>query len=217
MFTGLAESIEYILTPAVIVFFIGSYMTAIFETPTAAQPLVVGRGLCSVSAAEPAWRRTLVPRVGDRHARRAGRARDLLVQCTAPLRLQPLGAQHRRWPRRRARRTAGGRRLLVAVWHWRRARFAAIRGLAVPRDRAVAARGGRVVRPEGRHAQGPDLRHGDADGLGVADHVPELKCRVDRSREDARCVLAGDFGRTAARRVPRDRRPGSPRCWRSSR
>ena len=39
MFTGLAESIEYILTPAVIVFFIGSYMTAIFETPTAAQPL----------------------------------------------------------------------------------------------------------------------------------------------------------------------------------
>src|SRR6188474_3835009 len=39
MITGLAESIEYILTPAVIVFFIGSYMTAIFETPAAAQPL----------------------------------------------------------------------------------------------------------------------------------------------------------------------------------
>ncbi|MGQ0383835.1 MAG: amino acid permease [Gammaproteobacteria bacterium] len=39
MVTGLAESIEYILTPAVIVFFIGSYMTAIFETPDAAQPL----------------------------------------------------------------------------------------------------------------------------------------------------------------------------------
>ncbi|HEX7858955.1 MAG TPA: amino acid permease [Verrucomicrobiae bacterium] len=39
MITGLAESIEYILTPAVIVFFIGSYMTAIFETPTSAQPI----------------------------------------------------------------------------------------------------------------------------------------------------------------------------------
>jgi len=39
MITGLAESIEYILTPAVIVFFIGSYMTAIFETPVEAQPL----------------------------------------------------------------------------------------------------------------------------------------------------------------------------------
>ena len=39
MVTGLAESIEYILTPAVIVYFIGSYMTKIFETPDAMQPL----------------------------------------------------------------------------------------------------------------------------------------------------------------------------------
>jgi ethanolamine permease len=37
--TGLAESIEYVMTPAVIVFFIGSYMTGIFETSTALQPL----------------------------------------------------------------------------------------------------------------------------------------------------------------------------------
>src|SRR6187551_2756893 len=37
--TGLAESIEYIMTPAVIVFFIGSYLTQIFETPLAYQPL----------------------------------------------------------------------------------------------------------------------------------------------------------------------------------
>ena len=37
--TGLAESIEYIMTPAVIVFFIGSYLTNIFETPTQFQPL----------------------------------------------------------------------------------------------------------------------------------------------------------------------------------
>ncbi|MFM7272952.1 MAG: amino acid permease [Gammaproteobacteria bacterium] len=39
MVTGLAESIEYILTPAVIVFFIGSYMSAIAETAPALQPL----------------------------------------------------------------------------------------------------------------------------------------------------------------------------------
>jgi len=39
MVTGLAESIEYILTPAVIVYFIGTYMSAIFETSEAAQPL----------------------------------------------------------------------------------------------------------------------------------------------------------------------------------
>lgn len=37
--TGLAESIEYIMTPAVIVFFIGSYLTGIFETPASFQPL----------------------------------------------------------------------------------------------------------------------------------------------------------------------------------
>lgn len=37
--TGLAESIEYIMTPAVIVFFIGSYMGSIFGTPSSAQPL----------------------------------------------------------------------------------------------------------------------------------------------------------------------------------
>lgn len=37
--TGLAESIEYIMTPAVIVFFIGAYMSAIFETSAALQPL----------------------------------------------------------------------------------------------------------------------------------------------------------------------------------
>lgn len=37
--TGLAESIEYIMTPAVIVFFIGSYLTSIAETPADYQPL----------------------------------------------------------------------------------------------------------------------------------------------------------------------------------
>ncbi|HLA71028.1 MAG TPA: amino acid permease [Steroidobacteraceae bacterium] len=39
MFTGLAESIEYILTPAVIVFFIGSYLGTIFGTGPEFQPL----------------------------------------------------------------------------------------------------------------------------------------------------------------------------------
>ncbi len=37
--TGIAENIEYVLTPAVIVFFIGSYLTAIFETPASFQPI----------------------------------------------------------------------------------------------------------------------------------------------------------------------------------
>ncbi len=37
--TGLAENVEYVLAPAVIVFFIGSYLTGIFETPADWQPL----------------------------------------------------------------------------------------------------------------------------------------------------------------------------------
>jgi ethanolamine permease len=37
--TGVAENVEYVLTPAVIVYFIGAYLTAIFETPAAYQPL----------------------------------------------------------------------------------------------------------------------------------------------------------------------------------
>lgn len=39
MFTGLAESIEYVLTPAVIVYFIGSYLGAIFSTGPEFQPV----------------------------------------------------------------------------------------------------------------------------------------------------------------------------------
>ena len=38
--TGVAENIEYVLTPAVIVYFIGAYLTAIFETPAAFQPVL---------------------------------------------------------------------------------------------------------------------------------------------------------------------------------
>ncbi len=42
--TGVAENIEYVLTPAVIVYFIGTYLTAIFETPPALQPIWWGLG-----------------------------------------------------------------------------------------------------------------------------------------------------------------------------
>ncbi len=37
--TGVAENIEYVLTPAVVVYFIGTYMTAIVGTPDWFQPL----------------------------------------------------------------------------------------------------------------------------------------------------------------------------------
>ncbi len=69
MFTGLAESIEYILTPAVIVFFIGSYLGAIFETRTTVPTRVVAGFLHRVPAAQPVRRRAVVPRLGARHRR----------------------------------------------------------------------------------------------------------------------------------------------------
>jgi ethanolamine permease len=37
--TGIAENIEYVLTPAVVVYFIGTYMTAIVGTPNGFQPV----------------------------------------------------------------------------------------------------------------------------------------------------------------------------------
>jgi ethanolamine permease len=63
--TGLSENVEYVLVPAVIVFFIGSYLTGIFETPVYLQPLwwiggyLVFVGL-NVSGVELSFRVTLV-------------------------------------------------------------------------------------------------------------------------------------------------------------
>src|SRR5687768_4505625 len=37
--TGLCENVEYVVTPAVVVFFIGSYLTGIFETGPGFQPI----------------------------------------------------------------------------------------------------------------------------------------------------------------------------------
>ena len=43
--TGVAENVEYVLTPAVVVSFIGTYLTAVFDTPTACPAGVLGRRL----------------------------------------------------------------------------------------------------------------------------------------------------------------------------
>ena len=50
--TGLCENIEYVLTPAVIVFFIGSYLASIFETPAEFQPVWWIVLLCRVPGAQ---------------------------------------------------------------------------------------------------------------------------------------------------------------------
>lgn len=63
--TGLAENMEYVLTPAVIVFFIGAYLTSIFGTPDWFQPVwwvlayVVFVGL-NIAGVEISFRVTVV-------------------------------------------------------------------------------------------------------------------------------------------------------------
>jgi ethanolamine permease len=63
--TGLCENVEYVITPAVVVFFIGSYLTGIFGTPAEYQPLwwiagyLVFVGL-NIAGVELSFRVTLV-------------------------------------------------------------------------------------------------------------------------------------------------------------
>ncbi len=63
--TGLFENVEYVVTPAVVVFFIGSYLTTIFGTPPAFQPFywvacyVIFVGL-NIAGVELSFRVTLV-------------------------------------------------------------------------------------------------------------------------------------------------------------
>ena len=63
--TGIAENIEYVLTPAVIMFFIGSYLTGIFETPADVPAGLLGPRLHPLRRSQCAWRRTVVH--GHRH------------------------------------------------------------------------------------------------------------------------------------------------------
>ena len=74
-------------------------------------------------------------------------------------RFQPLGAEHRARRHRAARR----QRPVLPVRHPRRPRHAALRGVAVPRHRATAARGGGIDRSQARHAEGHHPRHVHAD------------------------------------------------------
>ena len=186
MFTGLAESIEYIMTPAVIVFFIGSYMTAIFETPTAAQPLWWAASYAvflflNLRGVELSFRVSVLVTLGalavlaiywvsafphfdfDRWALNIGAGPD-----GAPVELPdgsgswlPFGLE------------GALAALPFAVWL-----FLAIEQLPLAAEESYD--------PEGRHAEGSDLRHVDADGVGAADHVPELRRRLDRRR--TRCT-----------------------------
>ncbi len=209
MVTGLAESIEYILTPAVIVFFIGSYLGTIFETGPQFQPIWWAASyvvflFLNLRGVELSFRVSVIVTLGALAVLAVYWVSAIphfdLNRWALNIGVGPDGAKVE-LPE------GGGSWLPFGML--RRARSVALRGVVVPRDRAVAARGGGIVRPEERHAEGTHLRHGDADGLGAADHVPEFQHRLGRRGQDARRLLALRFRRAAARRLPRHLRHGS--------
>ncbi len=68
--TGVAENIEYVLTPAVIVYFVGTYLTAIFQTlRRVPAPLVVPQ-LHHLCRTQHAWGRAIVHRHHHRYSAR---------------------------------------------------------------------------------------------------------------------------------------------------
>ncbi len=130
--TGLAENVEYVITPAVIVFFIGSYAAAILGAPAETQPLfwiafyIIFVTLNYVGV-ELSFRFSLIITV-----------LALAVPCRVqpqrarPHRLQPLGAEHRA-RRHRAAGAATDRSCLgsAATVSWPRCPFAVWLFLAI--------------------------------------------------------------------------------------
>ena len=137
--TGIAENIEYVLTPAVVVYFIGTYMTAITGTPDAWQPVwwllgyVIFVGLNVRGVALSFGVTVIVTLI----------ALAILVFFfisalgSGRIRLRQERHEYRGRSGRSGDRAAGRRRSVPALRHQRRLRGDALRGLAVPRDRAA--------------------------------------------------------------------------------
>ena len=194
--TGLCENVEYVVTPAVIAFFIGSYVGGIVggDIPPYVWWVVTYIAFLALNVFGVAlsFRVTLIVTLVS-----------LAVLVVFWLSAIP-NMDFSRWALnigvgsgRRSGRTAGRQRLLLPVRLLGRARHLALRGLAVPRHRATAAGGGRIGRPQARHAARHHCRHADADGLGLHDRAAQP---VGHRR---RLVQARFIGRAAARRLPR--------------
>ena len=107
--------------------------------------LVVGRCVRGLPVPEPAWRGAVVQGLRARDPGRPRSARALLGERASAFRPRPLGAQHRRRAGWQGVELPGRQRPMAAVRHRRRTRRAAVRRVALPRDRAAAARGGGVL------------------------------------------------------------------------
>ena len=162
--TGVAENIEYVLTPAVIVYFIGTYLTAIFDTPAAFQPVywilgyIIFVGL-NMRGVELSFMVTVMMTLLA-----IGVLVTFVVGAIPFFDFGKVCVEHRcRSGDRGCGRAARGQRPLPAVRGLRRPCCDALCGVAVSRHRAAAARGGRIDRSEARHAEGHHVRHVHAD------------------------------------------------------
>ena len=156
--TGVAENVEYVLTPAVIVFFIGAYLTAIFDTPAAYQPIwwVAGYAFfvgLNVRGVELSFTVTTVVTLLA--------IAVLVIFFVSAIPFIDFGkyalniGTDPAWSIPSLRPLRGARR-------------DAVRGVAVLGDRAASARRGGIGRPAPRHAQRHHARHVHAHRVGIS-------------------------------------------------
>ena len=167
--TGIAENIEYVLTPAVVVYFIGTYMTAITGTPDWFQPgwwiigYIIFVGL-NVRGVALSFKVTVIVTL-------------IAIAILLFFLLSALFSgqfDFAKWamnigvgPDGAAVALPDGHGPFLPFGMLRHARITALCGVAVPGDRAVAARVGRVGRSQARHAEGHHARHVHPDRVGV--------------------------------------------------
>ena len=104
--TGIAENIEYVLTPAVIMFFIGSYLTGIFETPASVPAGLVDHRLHHLCGVERTRRGAFLHRHRHRHPARDRDPADLLRERDSAHRFRQIRDEYRRRPGDRSGRRA---------------------------------------------------------------------------------------------------------------
>ena len=184
--TGLAENMEYILTPAVIVVGIGGYLGAIFGTPNRWEPVwwLVCYGVfvaLNVWGVEMTFHvSVVVTLIALAVLASSGWAPCRISTCTAWA--SPYFA-------------AGGSKGYSAIVEL------PVRAVALSRDRAAAAGRRREPRPEARHAARHPLRPAHAHRCLVSHR--RLECRHRSRRGQDR-----DFQRAAVPRLPNHLRAG---------
>ena len=167
--TGLCENVEYVVTPAVIVTFITAYVNGIFGFDAAYSPIIwIVTYLIflylNVYGVALSFKVTLIITL-----------LSLAVLIVFWISAIP-NMDFNRWAlnigagRRRASRRQW---LLFPVWLHGRIGVSSFRGVALPRDRAVAAGRRGIGGSQARHAQGHHPRHADAHRLGRHDCDPE--------------------------------------------